>query len=230
MKVAIVMPAYNEEKTIGSVVEKAKKYGKVFVVNDASRDNTEKIAKKSGATVISHKVNGGLGSSLRTGFEHVLKTDSDIIITIDGDGQHIPEEIPKFIEKIKEGYDFVLGERDLRKYPFKKKFGNFFLRLATNFVSGTRLKDTESGFRAFSKEALKKMYLKAERYEIAVEIVYEVGRHRMKAINVPVSSPVYVQGVSISDGIKNFKYLIRRRKRNMKMYVEDVRYVLKRNI
>lgn len=209
-KVAIVMPAYNEEKTVGNAVKKCKKYGAVIVVDDASKDRTAEIAKKAGAFVITHKINRGLGAALRTGFGYALKTDADIILTIDADGQHLPEEIPKFVKKIDEGYDFVLGARDLGRYPLIKKAGNFFLNAATNFVSGTRLKDTESGYRAFRKSALEKLSLKAERYEIAAEIVREIGRNRLKAANVKVKSPVYVKGVSVTDGIKNFLYILRK--------------------
>jgi len=226
----IIIPAYNEEDTIRDVVLTAKKYGKVVVVDDASDDNTYKAAKSCGVDVLRHKINMGLGASLRTGFSKALSTKCDTIITLDGDGQHNPDEIPLFVEKINQNYEFVLGERNLNKYPFMKKFGNFFLQTVTNFVSGTKLKDTESGFRAFKKDALKKLYLKAERYEIAVEIIFEVGRNNLKATNVSISSPVYVKGVGIFDGFKNFRYLLRRRKRNIKSYVEDMKYVLKRRL
>ncbi len=205
----MVMPAHNEEKTVGSTVKACKKYGSVIVVNDASSDRTEEAAKKAGAVVITHKVNRGLGSALQTGFAAALKTGADIIISIDADGQHLPEEIPKFISKIQEGYDFVLGSRDLEKYPFIKKFGNFFLNRATNLICGTKLKDTESGYRAFRREALANMSLKAERYEIAAEIIREVGRHKLRAANVPVKVPIYVKGVGVKDGIKNFLYILR---------------------
>ncbi len=230
MKVLIVMPAHNEENSVYSTVKSASKYGSVVVVDDASVDSTGLLAKKAGATVIRHSVNKGLGSALRTGFAYALKQNADIILTVDADGQHDPEEIQKFIGKIKSGYGFVLGQRDLSKYPFIKKFGNFFLEFATNFVSGTKLKDTESGFRAFTAEALKKLNLKAERYEIAVEIVYEIGRNRIKNVNVPIKSSIYVKGVGISDGFKNFRYLLQRRKRNMRMYFEDIRTVLRKNM
>lgn len=227
MKAVIIMPAYNEEKTIQGVVRLARKYGAVIVVNDASVDKTAAVARKAGALVISHKANRGLGAALRTGFEAALRKDFDAVITIDADGQHKPDEIPKFIEKIEEGYDFVLGSRDLLHYPFIKKLGNFFLNLFTNLVAGTNLKDTESGFRAFRGSALKRFYLRAERYEIAVEIIFEVGRNHLRYTNVDVHSPLYRKGVGFWDGIYNFRYLLRRRKRNMRDYVEDFRFVMK---
>ncbi|MFH0832938.1 MAG: glycosyltransferase family 2 protein [Candidatus Aenigmatarchaeota archaeon] len=227
--IVAVMPAYNEEKSIADVIKETKKYvDRVMVIDDCSADNTATVAKKSGALVIRHKMNSGLGSSLRTGFKEALKMRADVIITIDADGQHDPNDIPKFIEKIKSGYDFVLGERNLRRYPFLKKFGNFFLCMATNFISGTNLNDTESGFRAFKRNALEKFYLKSERYQIAVEIIFEVGRNNLKTINVPISSPKYVRGVGVMDGFRNFLFLMHRRERNWISYLEDIRYVLRK--
>ncbi len=228
--IAIIIPAYNEEKTIENVVKSAKKYGKVIVVDDASKDKTALIAKRAGAKVINHKVNGGLGCALRTGFKEALKMKADIVITIDADGQHDPKQIPDFVATISKGYDFVLGRRNLAAYPFIKKFGNFFLNKLTNFVSATDLKDTESGFRAFRASALKKLYLRAERYEIAVEIIFEVGRNRLKTVNIPITSARYVKGVGVWDGFSNFRYLLRRRKRNWRSYLEDFRYVMSRKI
>ena len=227
MKVVIVMPAYNEEKTVGGIVKRAKKYGRIIVVDDASKDNTSGEARKAGATVIRHSVNKGLGSALRTGFSAALRMKPDVVMTVDADGQHEPEEIKKFLDLIENGYDFVLGERDLGEYPFVKKFGNFFLNSITNFVSGTNLKDTESGFRAFRAAGLKKLYLKAQRYEIAVEIVFEVGRNKLKHTSVKISSPRYVKGVGVWDGVKNFLYLLRRKRRTVQNTLEDIGYVLR---
>ncbi len=227
MKTGIIIPAYNEEKTIGGIVRRAKAYGTVIVVDDASRDKTAYTAKKAGCTVIKHETNRGLGASLRTGFEAALKQNFDVVVTIDADGQHNPDEIEKLVKKIGEGYDFVLGSRDLLNYPFIKKLGNFFLNLFTNFIAGTNLKDTESGFRAFRSSSLKKFYLRAERYEIAVEIIFEVGRNYLRYANVEVGSPVYRKGVRFWDGINNFRYLLRRRKRNMRDYIEDFRFLVK---
>lgn len=230
MRVVVILPAYNVEKTIRSVIRKAKKYSIVLVIDDGSTDNTRKVAKDEGVKVISHSKNRGLGAALRTGFKAALSYKPDIIITADSDGQHNLDDIPRFISTISNGYDFVLGERDLRKYPLTKKFGNFFLNMATNFISGTNLKDTESGFRAFRKSALKKLYLKARRYEIAVEIVFEVGRNNLKTKNIPIKSPIYVKGVGVVDGFKNFLFLLHRRERTWRSYIDDLRYVLRKRL
>jgi glycosyltransferase involved in cell wall biosynthesis len=227
--IVAVMPAYNEEKTVFNAVKETKRYvNKVVVIDDASRDNTATLAKKAGATVIRHEQNMGLGSALRTGFRKALDMNADIVLTIDADGQHNPRDIEKFVKAVESGYDFVLGKRNLRRYPFMKKVGNLFLNNATNFIAGTNLRDTESGFRAIRGSALKKFYLKGKRYEIAVEIIFEVGRNNLKATNVEIDSPVYVKGVGIFDGFSNFMFLMHRRERTWRSYITDVRYVLKR--
>ncbi|MBI4018586.1 MAG: glycosyltransferase family 2 protein [Candidatus Aenigmarchaeota archaeon] len=209
-EVAIVIPAYNEEESVASVVRNARKYGSVIVVDDCSKDMTAERARKAGAVVVRHETNGGLGTSLRTGFAKALEMRGGVVITLDADGQHDPDDIPKFLEEIR-SCDFVIGRRDLSRYPFVKRFGNFFLNAATNLVAGTSLKDTESGFRAIRGSALEKMRLKASRYEIAVDIVYEVGRLKLKTASVPVRSPVYVKGVGVWDGVRNFLYLLKRK-------------------
>ncbi len=227
--VVVIIPAYNEELTITGVISKTSQYvDKIIVVDDCSMDATYILAKKQNVALLRHDVNKGLGTSLRDGFKKALEMKADIIITLDADGQHDPSEIPKFVEKINRGYDFVLGERDLRKYPFVKKLGNFFLNTATNFISGTDLMDTEGGFRAFSRRGLSKLYLKAERYEIAVEIIFEVGRNNLVACNVPVKSPLYVKGVGVFDGLKNFIFLMHRRERHWFDYIDDFKYVLRK--
>ncbi len=210
MRLAIIIPAYNEEGTISGVIKKAKKYGTVIVVNDASKDRTENVAKKSGAYVITHSKNKGLGGALRTGFQYAINKNFDAIITLDADGQHDPEDIPKFLDKLNESYEFVLGERNLSRYPLVKKVGNFFLNNLTNLIAGTNLRDTESGFRAFKASALRKLKLKALRYEIAAEIISEVGINKLKSCNVKVASPCYRQGVGFFDGVKNFIYLLKK--------------------
>jgi len=229
--ITAVIPAYNVEKTIRNVIKETKKYcDNIIVIDDGSRDNTGKVVKEEGIKLITHKKNKGLGAALRTGFNAAINCKSDIILTLDSDGQHNPNEIPRFLNAISKGYDFVLGERDLKKYPLIKKIGNFFLNVMTNIISGTTLNDTESGFRAFSSYGLKRIYpyLRANRYEIASEIIFAVGLYNIKYTNVKISSPIYVKGVTIRGGIRNFLYMLHRRKRDLKSYVQDSKYILRK--
>ena len=212
-KVIAVIPAYNEEKTVAEIVRKTRKYvDKVIVVDDCSADRTGKLAKEAGAEVIRHETNGGLGRSLKTGFEGALKEKADVVISIDADGQHRPEDIPRFLKAL-EGADFVIGKRDISKYPAIKKFGNWGLRGLTNLICGTKIVDTESGYRAIRAELLKKMHLSAERYEIAVDIVYEAAKNKAKIREISIESPVYVKGVGTLDGFKNGWFAIKKRMR-----------------
>lgn len=233
MKSIAVIPAFNEEKHISDVVKKTKKYvDKVVVIDDGSSDKTADLAKKSGAVVLKHEINKGLGGALKTGIEYSRKHGFDMTITIDGDGQHNSKDIPLFTKKIKQGYDFVLGQRNVSKYPLHKKIGNFFLCLLTNIISGTDIVDTESGFRAFSKKAVNKIKLIGTRYEIAAEIIYQVGKNNLKSTNVKLSESMYhrKKGVGIKDGIKNFNFLLRRRKKNFLLYTKDLLIVLKKTL
>ena len=114
MKTLIIIPAYNEELTIGSVVALARKYGDVLVVDDGSADRTSEIARNAGAFVIKHETNMGKGAALRTGFEYALSMDYKIVVTLDADGQHNPDEIPVLLEPIVNGKaDLVIGSRYL---------------------------------------------------------------------------------------------------------------------
>ncbi len=211
-KVIGVIPSYAGEKTIGLIIRKSLKYvDEVIVIDDSLTKNTGKIAEKAGAIVFYNKGNKGVGYSRRRGIKEALKRGADIIVTLDDDLQHKPEDIPKFVEKIKQGYDVVIGARNLKKYPFIKKFGNFWLTLLTNFICKTKVKDTESGYKAFSRKAAEKIDLKANRYEIEAEIVYELGRNKLKYICIEIDSPLYRKGVTITQGIKNFIYILNRK-------------------
>ncbi len=110
-KLAIVIPAFNEEKTIGKVVESVKEYGIVIVVNDASLDNTMQVAKNSGAIVVNLNENKGYDGALNSGFNKADELNCDGVITFDADGQHDSKDINVFIKKLKEGNDLVLGVR-----------------------------------------------------------------------------------------------------------------------
>ena len=211
-KIIAVIPSYSGEKTLETIIKKSSKYvDEVIVIDDSLTKNIGKIAKKAGAIVFYNKGNKGVGYSRRKGIKKALERNADIIITLDDDLQHKPEDIPKFVEKIKQGYEIVIGVRNLKKYPFIKKFGNFWLTFLTNLICGTKVRDTECGYKAFSREAVKKLNLRADRYEIEEEIIYEIGRNKLKYTCIAIDSPVYRKGITIVQGITNFIYLLRRK-------------------
>ncbi len=155
--IVVCIPTYNEEKNIAKMIVSIKKYAdQIIVVDDGSTDYTSNIVKELGVKLIKHKQNLGKGAALRTGFLHAMTYSPDVVVTIDGDGQHDPSDIPKIIQPIIDGeVDVVIGSRsDETKMPRYRKIGldgiSFLNRLATK----TNIKDMQSGFRAYSFKSL----------------------------------------------------------------------------
>ena len=155
--ITALLPAYNEEVSIGSVVLRTRQFAdRVIVVDDGSSDRTAEVAALAGAEVIRHPENRGKGAALKTGFES-LNGDS-VIVTIDTDGQHDPADIPRLVQPILRGEaDMVNGSRylngDKKDTPFYRRVGQMVLDTATNFDAGLSVTDSQSGFRAFSGRA-----------------------------------------------------------------------------
>jgi len=154
--IAAILPAFNEEVSIGSVVLLARRYAdRVIVVDDGSSDRTAEIAELAGAEVIRHQLNMGKGAALKTGFESL---DGEmVVVTIDTDGQHDPSDIPKLVEPILKGEaDMVNGSRYIngnkKDTPFYRRLGQVVLDNATRLDSGLNITDSQSGFRAFSAD------------------------------------------------------------------------------
>jgi len=163
MKIIVTIPAYNEERTIGKVINEIKKvmvnYNyKILVVDDGSKDNTAKIAKKHGAIVYSNSHNLGLAENFKVEIKKCLSLDADIIVHTDADGQYPAKYIPKLINEINSGFDLVLGSRFVYKnknMPFVKRFGNFAFSFVFSTIMKKRFTDTTTGFRAFTKDVAK---------------------------------------------------------------------------
>ncbi|MCK4634737.1 MAG: glycosyltransferase family 2 protein [Candidatus Aenigmarchaeota archaeon] len=222
MHIIAVIPGYNVEKTVGKMVKETKKHvDEIIYVDDGSSDNSVKMAKKSGAKVVKLYFNHGKGFALRTGIYLALENGADVIVTLDSDGQHYPKDIPRFLEKIKESFDVVIGSRYAGKfYTFPRNvIGNFGLNFMTNLFSyGPQnllrhkwLGDTQSGFRAFKIDAIRKMNLKAKRYEIEGEMIFEIAINNLKVKEIPIITKAKIRGVTIWDGIDNAKFLFKKR-------------------
>jgi len=154
-----IIPCYNEETAIGSVILKTKRHvDEVLVVDDGSVDDTRKIAEDAGAIVISHKYNKGKSIAIKTGFRYALEKDFDYVVTIDGDGQHNPSEIPNLLENVvNNGHDISIGFRSgsSTEMPMWRRVGKRVLDYATSFGNGGFVTDSQCGFRAFNKKAVK---------------------------------------------------------------------------
>ncbi len=214
MQVVVVIPAYNEADTIGMVIKRTKKLPsiqKVIVVDDGSEDGTADVSKKAGASVLKLPHNMGVGAASRFGLAKAISLKPDAIIFVDADGQLDPKYIPEFISKLRTGYDYVAGWRDLSNYPLDRKIGNWGLTLLTNILCPTGLHDTECGFRAMTLDAAKKMKLKGMRYEREMDAAYEAWRNKFKIAEIKIKVPVFHPKGAMIRGFKNFFWLLKRR-------------------
>ena len=190
--VVAAIPCFNEERFIGSVVLKARKHvDQVIVVDDGSTDASAEIAGSAGAMVLRHDCNQGVGAATRTAFRKAREMGADIMIRLDGDGQHNADEIPAVIAPILRGeVDVVVGSRFLEgkeRPPLYRRIGQRILTATTNVGSGTRIKDSQSGFRAFSAKALEKMTLTEDGFSVESEMQFAIARSGLKVIEVPIA-------------------------------------------
>jgi len=192
MRACVVIPTYNESKAIADVVRKLRHYGlEVVVIDDGSVDNTAKIAREAGATVLENQKNQGKGASLIKGFDYALKTGFDYIITMDGDGQHMPEDIPFFLRLANSSDNGIfVGNRmsKLKNMPFVRVVTNKFMSWLISLVIGQKVADTQCGFRLIKKEVLQKIKLKTAKYEIESELLIEAARQGFKIESVPIET------------------------------------------
>ncbi|MEI7792451.1 MAG: glycosyltransferase family 2 protein [Candidatus Berkelbacteria bacterium] len=195
MKLAIIIPAYNEEKTILSVLKSLPSGIKgiseivTIVVNDGSEDKTSRLASSiKNATVINLPVNMGVGVATVTGFEIAKKLQADMIITMDADGQHDPRDIAKLIKPIiNRQSDIVIGVRLFAgQMPVLRRIGNFLLSLLTWLVYYKWVRDSQSGMKAISISAIEKMDLKSVGFEICSEIIGECQRLHLVVDEIPI--------------------------------------------
>ena len=178
-----IIPCYNEEIAIGSVVLKTKQHvDAVLVVDDGSMDDTAAIAKQAGAIIISHKKNQGKSIAIKTGFKYALAHNFDYVVTIDGDGQHNPSEIPAVLENVvNKEYDISIGFRfgNNTEMPFWRKIGKRILDYATSFGNGGHVTDSQCGFRAFNKKAVESLTRSMNGEAFSVESEQLIKAHEL---------------------------------------------------
>jgi glycosyltransferase involved in cell wall biosynthesis len=198
--IAVVMPAYNEAGVISSVLSRIPPEidGMAvlpIVVDDGSRDGTADAARRSGALVVRHMTNLGVGAATVTGLRAAQSLNAHVIVMMDSDGQHNPKEISLLVRCLIEGpFDVVIGSRILSPegMPFSRIAGNLLLNAITFVVYGKVVSDSQSGFKAISSDALRRMKLKSSGYEICSEFIGEIYRNKLSYKSLPVKA-VYTQ-------------------------------------
>lgn len=192
MKICVLIPTYNESRMIGQLVSRVKNdQFDVLVIDDGSKDRTAEIAKEKGARVIINERNMGKGASLKAGFNHALQSDYEAVVIMDGDGQHDPIDIRRFINAAKStGSDLIIGNRMVNAgaMPPIRQATN---RWMSNFISkacGQHIPDTQCGFRLIKRKLLKKIRLISSKYETESELLLRAGKERFKISSIPIKS------------------------------------------
>jgi len=215
MFIALV-PAYNEEKRIREVIEGLKPHVDMIVVlDDCSEDNTEKIARESGAKVIRQYINRGQGAALQTGHEYAEKIGAEYVLHFDGDGQFDPKDIRPALEYIqKEKADILFGSRFLdgrSKVPLLKRYFLLPLSRRVNSVFGLGLSDVHNGFRILHRNAFSTMHIEQDRMAHATEIEMETKRLHLKYTEFPVKVIYHEYGQGVRGGLAILKDLFMQR-------------------
>jgi glycosyltransferase involved in cell wall biosynthesis len=224
MRLAVVIPAYNEATTIGEVVGSLLAVRlpgcetEILVVDDGSTDRTGEIARAAGAVVIRHLINRGLGGALGTGLQAALRRGADVIATFDADGQHASADLAAVVEPIVVGRaEVVIGSRlknagTLPAMPLTRRWANQAANLVTRALYGITTSDSQSGLRAFSRPAAERIRIQANQYGVSSEILGEVRRHGLTLTEVPVRA-IYTayslsKGQGLGMGLKTLLHLL----------------------
>jgi len=188
----VCIPAYNEEDNIGKIVKSSLQYcDKVVVCDDGSNDNTASAARDAGATVLSHTKNQGYGAAIITLFDFARTQNADIMVTLDGDGQHNPKQIPTLIESlIDNNIDLVIGSRFLNgksDSPGYRKAGIKIITSAVNYGTDFKVSDSQSGFRAYSNNAINLIHPTEHGMSVSTEILLKSSNKELSIAEVPIS-------------------------------------------
>jgi glycosyltransferase involved in cell wall biosynthesis len=191
-KVIAAIPCFNEERFIGEVVRKARKYvDQVIVVDDGSSDATADIAQAAGALVVRHGKREGAGAATKSGFEAAKANDADVLVTLDGDGQHNPDELPQVLAPILNGEaDLVIGSRFLgggNNIPRYRKFGINVITWLLDIGSKVKVSDAQSCYRAYSRKALSTLNITENGFGFSVQLLIDAKEKSLVIQEVPIS-------------------------------------------
>jgi glycosyltransferase involved in cell wall biosynthesis len=220
-RIAAVIPAYQEEKHVGEVAQRTRaQLENVLVVDDGSTDATAERARSSGVDVVIHPQNRGKGESIKTGLRYWLERGSEYVVLLDADGQHLPEEISRFVDSAasESNAKIFIGSRmnDTSTMPLVRRIVNRYMSGEISRVCGQRIPDTQCGFRMLHRDIIPEVLSGASRFEYETEMLIIASRKGHRVASVPIST-VYSDEVSsinpVRDTMRFFKLM--RRYRNL---------------
>jgi len=191
-KICVLIPAYNAQETLGSVLKKIEPLKMdTLVVNDGSSDETKRVASENGAQLLEHSLNLGKGAALQTGFQYILQKDYQVVITLDADGQHDPSEIPsllKIFQNVKP--DILIASRaaEFGKMTFLRRFWNRLGVKAVARLCHSDITDSQSGFRLIRTKVLKEVDFSTSRFETELELLIKACKKGFSVLSVPINT------------------------------------------
>jgi glycosyltransferase involved in cell wall biosynthesis len=187
-KVVALVPAYNAERFVRNVIARAHRHVPVVAVNDGSTDGTLAVLRGTDATVVDQQPNQGKGAALKRGYREALDLGADAVIQLDADGQHDPDEIPRFLEcYARTGADLIIGERDYSRMPAVRRTSNTIGRLAFSWAMGRRINDNQSGYRLLSRRLMEALLSSGESgYEFEMEMIVICVKRGWRIEGVPI--------------------------------------------
>lgn len=210
--ILVVIPAWKEEDRIGAVVKgvQSEGYKNILVIDDGSGDRTSELARRSGAKVLRHLINRGPGAATMTGLEWAKRHGFKFVITMDGDGQHLPEDLDSFVEAMNtDEADLIIGNRfllDSNEIPFIRKIYNRTANLFTGVLAGGSASDSQSGFKLIGPKALDEFILHIDGYGFCSEMIIIASRQNLKVSEIPIQvlyfDPTPGKGQGFIEGIK----------------------------
>ena len=218
MNIVAILPAHNEATRLEAVIQATEPYvDAIIVVDDGSTDQTSVVAKAAGVQVVRHRQNLGAGAATMTGIEAARRLGADIVLTLDADGQHDPQDIPAMLNPIHEDQaDAVFANRFGRRnsIPFIRRIFNAIGNCLSFGAPGLWVPDSQCGFKVFGPKALRQIDLRMNGYEFCTEVVREAKHHRWLIVNVPTkviySEYTIAKGQSFANGVKTaFRILLR---------------------
>jgi len=216
LKSCVVIPAYNAAKTLGPLIRHIRQLKlDAVVVNDGSTDDTAQVATASGALVISHLANHGKGVAIRSGFAFAVETGYDAVVTMDGDGQHDPAELPRLLEEAaRDGAAIVVGHRVQERWrmPRIRRWTNQVMSGIVSWMTRQDIPDSQCGFRVIRRQALEQMRLSSRHFDIETELLLAASRAGWRVSSIPIRTiyeyhPSHIR--PIVDGLRFVRLVLR---------------------